>query len=726
MKEADLSDGEKDVAHDLGEDQQAGNDLLATIGEMSQSLETMKDIIQKANFIALNASIEAARTQSQSENFTLVADQVRRQADRTEELASSLGTEVSDLEGYALRALAVNFTDIANDIIDKIDRNLFERNCDMQAWSGFKENVECAIKTKNLSAEEVTAALKAWEGGENNDLIQSIEASCHRLNVLCETYQVYCDVFLMNNKGIVVATARSKDLIGLDLSQADYFKHVSGKNDVFVTDMFRDPSIKANTVSYNAPVLEDDLPIGVISTRFNWACVEEMVETMPLVDTSKMFIISKDGTVLASRNKAGVLKDNLSWLAAGEQAIAHKSGYTIECERNGRLGAWGFCHTFGYNAYKGKEWSAIVTNPIDLRNNRFISEFVSREGEEKKQAADNANDNLERVAEAIKTKVASINDINNETNMLAVNAAIQAGVAGHEGEAFSVIASEIGQLARQSEAFVNNINELTKRLGVCVRNTVFTRLGEAAFDTIDKIDRNLFERNCDVQAFASFDEIQTFNSSNDNKEVLEILRRLHQIYEVYHDIFLLDSDGNIVGAAMHRELIGHNQSDRSWFRDCVSGNLVVTDLYYSKSINDYTMTYAAPVTNSQGKVVGVLTTRFNCDYIYDIMKATLVGEGSYVYLINSKGTVIGSPDGEGILKDSFDHLKAYKALNKHQHGYILEDDAKYDSRAVAIGYAKTQGYLNYRGKGWSIMIKKFLEQTTEESKKEQANNQPAA
>jgi hypothetical protein len=289
--------------------------------------------------------------------------------------------------------------------------------------------------------------------------------------------------------------------------------------------------------------------------------------------------------------------------------------------------------------------------------------------------------------------------------MLAVNAAIQAGVAGAEGESFSVIASEIGKLARKSEEFVNSINELTKTLGDCVRNTVYKRLGEAAFDTIDKIDRNLFERNCDVQAFASFAEIIRFLiHRGENGDILELLKRLHEIYEVYHDIFILDKDGNITAAAINTNLIGQNQRDRDWFRDCLAGNLVVTDLYFSKSINQYTVTFAAPVRDEKGNVIGVMTTRFNCNFVYDIMKATIVGQESNVYLINSRGIVIGSPEGEGLLKDSFAHLKAFRSLETKANGFVL-DEHPYDSnRKIAVGFAKTSGYINYRGKGWSVFI----------------------
>lgn len=683
------------------------SDLFGTIEKMAECLDVMNEIIQKANFIALNASIEAARTQTQTENFSLVAEQVRRQAERTQELSTALRSEVGDLKTRALHAMAVNFTDVANDVIDKIDRNLFERNCDMQAWAGFREIVEC---TKKLASKTASEVKNVWNKKESEFSVMS--DCCNRLENLTKTYNVYINAILINKNGVIISSAKDHNLIGIDLSMTEIVKQVIATKKTYVSEMFFDEISSMRTVAYTAPILnESGEVIGMISNRFNWEFVHDMFDKMPLKKNGKVFLISKDGTVLCSRNRQGILLDNLSWLMSGEEALKKNSGYTIECARNGQLSAWGFCHTFGYNAYEGKGWSAVVSHPIELTERRFLCEIVSREVEVKKQAAPDANRALQTVSAKIQDRVKSINTINNETNMLAVNAAIQAGVAGAEGEAFSVIASEIGQLARDSEEFVNNINELTSQLESCVRNTVFTRLGEAAFDTIDKIDRNLYERYCDVQAFAAFHEFSKFlvGETNDEKEILDLLRKLHDIYEVYHEVMLLDTDGNIKASAMHRELMHQNQSDRSWFRECLSGHIVVTDLYYSKSINDYSVTFAAPVRNKEGQIVGVLTTRFNCNFIYDIMKATIVGNEAQTLLVNAKGVLIGSPDGEGLLEKSFTHLKSFRLLSQNSYGYSVEEDKLADNQHFAIGYARTQGYISYKGKGWSVLIMQKIE-----------------
>lgn len=683
--------------------------LLGATSKMDAALSMLENINLKANFIALNAAIEAARSQSQRENFALVADQVSRQAHRTEELAEKLKQEIRNLQRCALRATAVRYADIASDLIDKIDRNLFERNCDCQAWATFDRVQSCARATKGLSASEISSAEKHPEA----EHAQAMRACSDQLKMLMNTYMVYEDVFLLNQEGIIVAAGKRTKLIGHDQSRQDYFRQVKSSGKPFVTDMHHSPLINGHTVAYTAPVMDEaGNCIGAISTRFNWHFVQEMIDKMPLSKDCHAYIINLEGTVLASTAQRGILRDDLSWLMAGEAATGGGSGFSIECARNGRPTAWGFCHTRGFAAYPGKAWSAIVCHPVQLREAEFFIDPIKRDGESHLYASEIANRDLVKVSSHIRELVKAINQINNETNMLAVNASIQAGVAGADGESFSVIASEIGRLAKQSEEFVLIVNSLTESLGACVQDTVAARLADAAFDMIDKIDRNLFERYCDIQAFASFERFITCaQSGKPDAQAQELLQKIHAIYEVYHDIFLLDQKGTIMAAAVRSDLVGHSQADRDWFRECSRGQVVVTDLYHSKTVNTYTVSFAAPVRNHLGEIVGVISARFNCQFIYTILKDAIVGRESRVMLLSSKGQLIGNTDGEGLLDKSFASLRAFKSIDSSTSGFLMEK-LDPDGKEFAIGFARTPGYNSYKGKGWVVIVMRPLEEAT--------------
>ena len=398
-------------------------------GEIQEALRLIKGANNRASMLSTTAKIESNRLGDVGRDFLVVSNSIDELSTKTDAAIEKMKVEtVEGIEKLGLaiedKALSINGNRLANLALSNIrivDRCLFERAADIRWWATDEILVQSLIQNDSFS-----------------------EAS-KRLENILDAYSVYYDLLLCDTSGDCVASANSKH----DLSEVN-FKNKSWFNDALETKngseysfqtVHYSPTIQDHTVTYSCKVHEDADPekpvIGVLGAVFKWReFAQRIVNETKLTEDEKgktrVLICDDQGNILAD-TKEKILKENFSFV--GRKKLFEKNIGFISQVRNKHIQLISHALSPGFEGYCSTEWHSIIILDTGIKSSNIKSDKEN-----------NADDSLDSITGLVvnlddetQKAIGEINKINDQTQILSLNAAIEAARVGEAGRGFGVI-----------------------------------------------------------------------------------------------------------------------------------------------------------------------------------------------------------------------------------------------------------------------------------------------
>ena len=524
--------------------------------------------------------------------------------------------------------------------IDILIRNLFERTADVSFLATDSVIIDF------LSHQDI-----------------SIDTMRKRLLQYAGKYTVYNEIIIFDTEGNVKANMNldnpitySRDAILQEALQSNTYVERYAKTDIFPA--------QEKTLTYVHKIVANNLPIGVLCLCFRLK--DELKRILGNLGTPNISVaIADHNGLIGSSTKA---LRNIPRFSEHEYQVIEQKKMAVTVKTNGYQGYKGISSWYGICV--GGNEQTQPTQTQQTATNRIL-----------------LNSQLKSIIEKADDLVEDLSDVIINGELIASKRRVY------------VLHPILDNLRLISTSLLETIKSSVSNLEQIVEAALINDTKTAAHLAIDIMDRNLYERanDCRWWALTPLFQSELAQKQPNTNAMSATLKQINDLYTVYTNLFIFDTQGNIVAASNDRSIIGERIEKP--FMQKLLGNsnaqhYFVSDFEPCRFYNNRpTYVYSATITH-QGRVVGGIGIVFDAEVEFDAMlkESFPSGKEGFALFVDANKRLIASSNKnitslEALnLDDDF-----FKAQKHAKHTYITYNDKHY-----ILSSAASKGYREYK------------------------------